>query len=154
MLSELEDAVETIEVAGWLTERDHDKAREIYIADFVVLEHAIRKSINAGLTDHPVVRNWIINQRAFGDLAASPRLMRLDVTMVAIEEHCGQKPWPQEWHDLNHEWNLTLDKIIAAKFNELGEPGMAIIYASDRCEFYRRYENGRRLVSQYQRNAA
>ena len=86
--------------------------------------------------------------KQFEELEASPKFMRLSYTMIAIEKQYGQEPWPQEWHDLDHEWYLTLDKIIVGKFIECGEPRMATLYASDRCEFRRRYKNGRRLLSQ------
>jgi len=83
------------------------------------------------------------------ELGASPKLISLDKKMVAIEKQYARKPLPQEWHDLEYEWNLTLDKIIIGKFIECGEPGMAALYASDRFEFYRRYENGRRLTFEF-----
>jgi hypothetical protein len=88
----------------------------------------------------------------FEELAACPKLMFLDGKMKALEERLGQRPLPQEWHDLECEWNRILDKIIVGKFIECGEPGMAALYESDRCEFYRRYENGRRLTSQCRDN--
>ena len=88
----------------------------------------------------------------FEELAASPELMCLGSKMMAIEEQHGQQPRPTEWHDLDYQWNLTLDKIIVGKFIECGEPGMAALFASDRCEFYRRHENGHRLASQYRYN--
>ena len=90
--------------------------------------------------------------KQFEELASSPKLMRLSVKMMTMEERQGHAPWPKEWHDLDHEWNLTLDKIIAGKFIECGEPGMAALFTSDRCEFYRRYENGRRLTIQHRYN--
>ena len=61
----------------------------------------------------------------------------------------GQEPLPQEWYDLDYEWNLTLDKIIAGKFIECGEPGMAALFASDHCDFYRRHENGKAFQFRY-----
>ncbi len=45
------------------------------------------------------------------------------------------------------EQERIYDKLIAGKFLECGEAGMAALYMSDRCEFDRRYENGRRLTS-------
>ena len=86
------------------------------------------------------------------ELEASPKFMRLSDKMMAIEEQHGQGPLPQEWHNLDYEWYLLLDKIIAGKFIECEEQGMAALYTSDRCEFGRRYENGQRLASRYRYN--
>lgn len=89
-------------------------------------------------------------------IEGSPALESIGNRLRAIEKQHGLKGmefWPRgegppEWCDLDHEWERTFDKIIVGKFIEYGELEMAVLYASNREEFNRRYEIGRRLVSQ------
>jgi len=67
VLEQLEEAAEDMLEAPWLFEQDPDMASKAYLDEASALGHAIRKAINAGLTDHPIVRNWISNQRTFGE---------------------------------------------------------------------------------------
>ena len=66
-LVDLEDAAETMELAGWHTERDPKQAHEVFKADAESFDKAIKKAIKAGLTDHPLIRDWISNKRTFGE---------------------------------------------------------------------------------------
>lgn len=95
-------------------------------------------------------------------VAGSPVLASLGNRLMAVEKQRGLKgaeSWPQgegpqEWNDLQIDWNHAFEKLVIAKFMEFDEPGMAHIYANNRYEFNRRCENGRRLVFQRRQDAA
>lgn len=67
VLLNLKEAAETMMAAGWSGERNSDGAHEIFMVDYSNYERAIEKAINAGLTDYPLVRDWISSQRTFGE---------------------------------------------------------------------------------------
>lgn len=91
-LEDLEDAAETLEVAGWKIEPDLQKAFKMEMDERLIFENAIGKAINAGLLDHPLVRDWISNQRNFGEWDILRRFKR-----VRLEKGVKHPPTKEEF---------------------------------------------------------
>jgi hypothetical protein len=119
--------------------------------------------------DHPFARATIMRaivsiaeDRLFAG-AENPALDALAAKMDAIRKAHGltdaedwmigdgPKSWiigdgPEEYQVLSREWDRIADEIMAATFEEFGEPELATLYRYNRARFDLEFEAGRQLI--------
>ncbi len=88
-----------------------------------------------------------------GPMFTDPKLKEIHAKIDAIEKREGLKKdeyWkradgPEDWQELNHQWERRADEIHADLMRQYGEYEAAALLLNDKEEFRRRHEISRRF---------
>ncbi len=112
-------------------------------------EEIVRGADANFLVAHPIM--MIAEDRIDSGAGKNPALETISARMRKIERDGLEEDqeWPAgevpvEYEELRGEWNRVADEIIAATFDEYGEPQLAAMYRHDQKRFNLLFESGRK----------